>query len=104
MQPTINTAFEAEPRSSPVQPDAGEQKVLAVSLLYTERIDGGVPERPLTSREVAQALGIGIDAVRALCHRGVLEHFRVANAFRVSRAELERFIRERASAVRGAAA
>lgn len=90
----MNTAFEAEPSSSPVQPDVSKWKVLAVSLLYTERIHGEVPERPLTAREVAQALGISVELVRELCHRGALEHFRVGNAFRVFRAELERFIRE----------
>jgi excisionase family DNA binding protein len=97
MQPSINTAFEAEPPSSPVQPDAGKQRLLAVSLLYTERLDREVPDRPLTAREVAQALGIGVAAVRALCHRGVLENFRVSNAIRVSREECERFIREHKS-------
>jgi excisionase family DNA binding protein len=94
VQPSINTAFEAEPPSSRVQPDAGKQRLLAVSLLYTERIDGERPQRPLTAREVAQALGICVELVRELCHRGVLEHFRVGNAFRVSRAELAHFIRE----------
>jgi excisionase family DNA binding protein len=96
MQPSINTAFEAALPSSPVQPDAGKQRLLAVSLLYTEQLDREVRDRPLNAREVAQALGIGVAGVRALCHRGVLEHFRVSNLIRVSRAELERFINEHA--------
>jgi excisionase family DNA binding protein len=94
VQASINTAFAADPPSSPVQPDAGKQRLLAVSLLYTEGLEGEALEQPLTAREVAQALRIGVDAVRALCRRGMLEHFRVSNAIRVSREELERFIRE----------
>jgi excisionase family DNA binding protein len=94
VQPSIDTAFETSGESKLVQPEAGKQRLLAVSLLYTERVDGEPPERALTSPEVAQALRIGVDAVRELCHRGVLEHFRVGNRYRVSRAELELFIRE----------
>ncbi len=94
MQGSINTAFEASGGSKPAQPEAGKPKLLAVSLLYTEHEDGEAPARPLTAREVAQALGIGIESVRELCHRGVLEHFKVGNHFRVSREEIARFIRQ----------
>jgi excisionase family DNA binding protein len=97
MQPSINTAFEAEPESSPVQPDAGKQEFLAAALLYTERTEGDVPERPLTARQVAETLGVSVEAVRELCRRGVLEHFRVVNAIRIPRAEFERFVSENLS-------
>jgi excisionase family DNA binding protein len=97
MQTSANTAFEAEPQSSPVQPDAGKQEFLAAALLYTERTEGEVPEPPLTARQVAEALGVGAEAVRELCRRGVLEHFRVVNAIRIPRAEFERFVRENLS-------
>ena len=97
MQASVNTAFEAGPPSSPVQPDAGKQEFLAAALLYTERTEGDVPEPPLTARQVAEALGVGVEAVRELCRRGVLEHFRVVNAIRIPRAEFERFVRENLS-------
>lgn len=94
MQTSANTAFEAEPQSSPVQPDAGKQELLAAALLYTERTDSEVPERPLTARQVAEALGVSVEAVRELCRRGVLEHFRVVNSIRIPRGEFERFVSE----------
>jgi excisionase family DNA binding protein len=97
MQVAVNTAFEAEPQSSPVQPDAGKQEFLAAALLYTERTDDDLPERPLTARQVAEALGVGVEAVRELCRRGVLEHFRVVNTLRIPRAEFERFVQENLS-------
>ncbi len=97
MQPSINQAFDASRESSPVQPDAGKQRFLAVSLLYTERTDGEVPERAFSPREVAEALGVGSEAVRELCRRGVLEHFRILNAIRIPRSEFERFVRENLS-------
>jgi excisionase family DNA binding protein len=97
MQASVNTAFEAEPPSSPVQPDAGKQEFLAAALLYTERTEGDVPERPLTARQVAEALGVSVEAVRELCRRGVLEHFRVVNAIRIPQSEFERFVRENLS-------
>jgi excisionase family DNA binding protein len=80
-----------------VQPDAGKQAFLAAALLYTERTEGEVPERPLTARQVAEALGVGVEAVRELCRRGVLEHFRVVNALRIPRGEFDRFVRENLS-------
>jgi hypothetical protein len=56
VQPSINAAFEAEPPSSPVQPDASKWKVLAVSLLYTEVVRRETPPPALLSvREVADA-------------------------------------------------
>jgi excisionase family DNA binding protein len=97
MQASVSTAFEAEAQSNPVQPDAGKQEFLAAALLYTERTEGDVPERPLTARQVAEALGVAVEAVRELCRRGVLEHFRVVNAIRIQRSELERFVRENLS-------
>jgi excisionase family DNA binding protein len=66
-------------------------------LLHTERTEGEVPERPLTARQVAEALGVSVEAVRELCRRQVLEHFRVVNAIRIPRAEFERFVRENLS-------
>ncbi len=77
-----------------MQPDAGKQRLLAVSLLYTERTDGEVPERAFSPREVAEVLGVGPEAVRELCRRGVLEHFRILNAIRIPRGEFERFATE----------
>jgi excisionase family DNA binding protein len=97
MQPSINAAFEAEPPSSQVQSDAGEQRLLAVSLLYTERTHGELPEGAFSPREVAAALGVGPEAVRELCRRGVLEHFRISNAIRIPRSEIERFLQENLS-------
>jgi excisionase family DNA binding protein len=97
LQLSANTAFEDEPPSSPVQPDASKREFLAAALLYTERTEGDVPERPLTARQVAEALGVGVEAVRELCRRGVLEHFRVVNAIRIPRSEFERFVRENLS-------
>jgi excisionase family DNA binding protein len=97
LQVSVNTAFEGGPPSSPVQPDASKQGFLAVSLLYTERTDGDVPDRPLTARQVAEALGVGVEAVRELCRRGLLEHFRIVNAIRIPRGEFERFVRENLS-------
>jgi excisionase family DNA binding protein len=94
VQPSINTAFAADQPSSPVQPDAGKQRLLAVSLLYTERTGGELPERAFSPRELANALGVGAEAVRELCRRGVLEHFRILNAIRIPRSEFERFVRE----------
>ncbi len=43
---------------------------------------------------MAKALGVGPEAVRELCRRGVLEHFRILNAIRIPRSEFERFVRE----------
>ncbi len=94
MQPSIIQAFDASRESSRVQPDAGKQRFLAVSLLYTERTDGELPERSFSPREVAEALGVGPEAVRELCHRGVLEHFRIVNAIRIPRSEVKRFVQE----------
>ncbi len=96
-QPSINQAFDASRESSPVQPDAGKQRFLAVSLLYTERTDGELPERSFSPREVAEALGVGPEAIRELCRRGVLEHFRLLNAIRITRSEIERFLQENLS-------
>ncbi len=62
-----------------MQPDAGKQELLAAALLYTERTEGEVPERPLTARQVAEALGVSVESVRELCRRGGLEHFRVVD-------------------------
>lgn len=101
MQTSANTAFEAEPQSSPVQPDAGKQELIAAALLYTERTEGDAPERLLTARQVAEALGVGVEAVRELCRRGVLEHFRVVNTIRIPRGEFERFVRDNLSRRRG---
>jgi hypothetical protein len=36
-------------------------------LLNTERTEGDVPERPLTARQVAEALGVSVEGVRELC-------------------------------------
>ncbi len=97
MQPSIIEAFDASRESSPVQPDAGKQRFLAVSLLYTEHTGGELPERAFSPREVAEALGVSPEAVRELCRRGVLEHFRMLNAIRITRAEFERFVSENLS-------
>ncbi len=67
------------------------------SLLYTERTGGEVPERAFSPREVAEALGVGPEAVRDLCRRGILEHFRLVNAIRIPRSEIERFLQENLS-------
>jgi excisionase family DNA binding protein len=95
MQPSINTAFEAERPSSPVQPHAGKWKLLAVSLLYTERTDGDYGEPLLTVRRVAQLLGVSTAAVYARCGNGTLRHTRVGSAIRVALADLEEFVEER---------
>jgi excisionase family DNA binding protein len=94
MHPSTIQAFDASQGSSQVQPDAGKQRFLAVSLLYTERTDGEVPERAFSPREVAEALGVVPEAVRELCRCGVLEHFRIVNAIRIPRSEVERFVQE----------
>jgi excisionase family DNA binding protein len=80
-----------------VQLDAGKQRFLAVSLVYTERTDGELPDRSFSPREVAEALGVGPEAVRELCRRGVLEHFRLLTAIRITRSEIERFLHENLS-------
>jgi excisionase family DNA binding protein len=94
MQPSINTAFEAEPPSSPMQPDTSKWKLLAVSLLYTERIEGDMPDPLLRPSEVAQILGVSADTVRRLCRRGEIEHVRLVNAIGIPQAELKRFMTE----------
>ncbi len=94
MQPSINAAFEAESPSSPVQPDAGKQRLLAVSLLYTERIGGDTPDPLLRPSEVAQILGVSTVTVRRLCSRGDLEHVRLINAIGISLVDLARFMTE----------
>jgi excisionase family DNA binding protein len=95
MQPSIKTTFEAEPPSSPVQPDASKWKLLAVSLLYTERTGGECGEPLLTVRRVAQLLGVSTTAVYARCANGMLRHIRVGSAIRIGLADLEEFVAER---------
>ena len=93
MQPSMNTAFEAEPPSSQMQPDAGERKLLAVSLLYTE-VWGQQREKPglLSVREAAHRLRISVTAMYALCRTGQLPYTRVLNAMRITEADLEEFL------------
>jgi excisionase family DNA binding protein len=95
VQPSIIAAFEAEPPSSPVQPDAGKQRLLAVSLLYTENTDSERPEPLLTVREVAHFLGLCTETVYRQCASGSLRHTKVAWAIRIARSDLEEFIDSR---------
>jgi excisionase family DNA binding protein len=96
VQPSIKTAFEAEPPSSPVQPDASKWKVLAVSLLYTEVARREAPPPALLSvREVARRLGVSCGTVYSLCETGQLAFTRVVNAIRVAEGDLEEFIHAR---------
>jgi excisionase family DNA binding protein len=94
LQPSINTAFEAEPPSSRVQPDASKWKLLAVSLLYTERTVGDYGERFLTVRRAAQLLGVSAAVVYAWCAKGMLRHARVGSTIRIAWADLEEFLKE----------
>lgn len=80
--------------SSPVQLDAGKWKLLAVSLLYTERTDGEYGEPLLTVRRVAELLGVSTAAVYARCANGTLRHIRVGSAIRVAFIDLEEFVEE----------
>ncbi len=98
MQPSINTAFESEPPSSQMQRDAGEQRFLAVSLLYTE-VRGPEHEsrRLLSVREAARCLGISTTAVYSLCRAGQLPYTRVLNAIRIVDVDLEDLITEHRS-------
>jgi excisionase family DNA binding protein len=92
MQPSINTAFEAEPPSSPVQPDASKWKLLAVSLLYTENTNRDISEPLLTVRRVAELLGVCTAAVYARCASGALRHTRVGSAIRIAFSDLNAFV------------
>jgi excisionase family DNA binding protein len=82
-----------------VQPDAGERKILAVSLLYTEVTEREEKKPPglLSVREVAQRLGVSTATVYALCQSGRLPCARVLNAFRISPADLEDYIEAKRS-------
>jgi excisionase family DNA binding protein len=95
VQTSIETAFEAEPPSSPVQPDASKWKLLAVSLLYTENTDGEPRDPLLTVRRVSDLLGVTAATVYARCHDGTLRHMRVGSAIRIASSDLEAFVLER---------
>jgi excisionase family DNA binding protein len=95
VQPSIRTAFEAEPPRSPVQPDASKWKVLAVSLLYTEVARRDAPPPLLSVREVARRLGVSCGTVYLLCETGQLAFTRVVNAIRIAEVNLEEFIHAR---------
>jgi excisionase family DNA binding protein len=77
-----------------MQPDAGERKLLAVSLLYTEVTNREQEKAPalLSAREVAQRLGVSTATVYALCQSGRLPYARVVNAVRIAPADLEDYI------------
>ncbi|MDP2270459.1 MAG: helix-turn-helix domain-containing protein [Archangium sp.] len=51
-------------------------------------------EEVLTVREIAAILKVVPATVYAMIERGQLEHFRLNNAIRVRRCELERLVRE----------
>jgi excisionase family DNA binding protein len=94
VQPSVTAAFDPRPPSSPAQPDAGERKFLAVSLLYTEvtHREEDKPLALLSAREVAQRLHVLAATVYALCQSGQLAYTRVLNAIRISPADLDEYI------------
>lgn len=93
VQPSINTAFEAAPPSRPVQPDAGKQKFLAVSLLYTEPPrKAAVPPGLLSVREAARRLGVSVGAVYAACRKGRLPFVWALNTIRIDERDLEEYV------------
>ncbi len=94
VQPSIIQAFDASRESSPVQPDAGKQRLLAVSLLYTEDTQGDYGEPLLTVRRVAELLAVSTAAVYARCANGTLRHTRVGSAIRVAFSDLVEFVEE----------
>ena len=67
---------------------------------FTENLAPFVPslspgtegERLLTVREVAARLAVSNATIYALCERGQLRHVRIANAIRVSPADLAAFL------------
>jgi excisionase family DNA binding protein len=85
-----------------VRPDAGKQRFLAVSLLYTENTNGECREPLLTVRQVAHILGLCTETVYRQCANGSLRHARVAWAIRIARSDLEAFIEAGSSGVAGA--
>ncbi len=76
-----------------MQPDAREQRFLAVSLLYTE-VTGREKDPPglLSVREVASHLGMSLAAVYKLCRTGQLSYRRVLNTMRIDRRDLEDYL------------
>jgi excisionase family DNA binding protein len=79
----------------PGEPDAGKQRLLAVSLLYTENTDGELREPLLTVRRVAESLGVAAATVYARCSNGTLRHTRIGSAIRITHTDLEVFLEER---------
>ncbi len=76
-----------------MRPDAGEQRFLAVSLLYTEVPQNErVPPSLLSVQVVARRLGVSPGTVYSLCGTGQLPHTRVLNAIRIVESDLDDYI------------
>ena len=90
----ITNAIERDPHRE--SSSAPKRRDFAAILLLGKR----GPREPFPSgflsvREVAGVLKLSTATIYKLIHRGELAHFRVSNAVRIARADLERFIHQK---------
>src|SRR5205807_1201067 len=95
-KPSQSLQSDTSPTQTSVHPVAAVSKNFGANLVCGRAPAGsGIPLRPetlLTVKHVAAALGVSAATIYGLCERGELGHIRVANAIRVSQADMEKFV------------